>query len=176
MHPEITIVWADSAYAGKLVTWAHKYLDLTVKAVSRPKNVVGFVVLPRRWVVERSLAWGMHARRHALDSERLIRHSESLITWAAITLMTGRITRRQSRRASQPAPRDRKPHFSPPHRRIEPHGPSATHPYTTETDEEGTAPRPARYFLTSSWVQLLRSSSSNNEPETELTSREVLAQ
>ena len=80
MHPEITIVWADSAYAGQLVTWAKTYLNLTVKTVSRPKNTPGFVVLPRRWVVERSHAWIMHARRHARDYERLIQHSEALIT------------------------------------------------------------------------------------------------
>lgn len=101
MHPEITIAWADSGYAGQLVTWAKKYLGLTLKTVSRSKNTPGFVILPRRWVVERSLAWIMHARRHARDYERLIQHSESLITWAAITLMTRRITRRTSRRGGQ---------------------------------------------------------------------------
>lgn len=106
MHPEITIVWADSGYAGQLVTWAKKHLNLTLKTVSRPPNTPGFVILPRRWVVERSLAWIMHARRHARDYERLIQHSESLITWAAITLMTRRITRSQSRRTSQPASRE----------------------------------------------------------------------
>ncbi|MEW5542622.1 IS5 family transposase [Streptomyces cyaneofuscatus] len=93
MHPEITIVWADSAYAGKLVTWAKKYLSLTIKTVSRPKDASGFIVLPRRWVVERTWAWMMHARRHARDYERLVHHSETLITWAAITHMTRRITR-----------------------------------------------------------------------------------
>jgi transposase len=98
MHPEITIVWADSAYAGTLVTWAKTFLGLTIKTVSRPKGVAGFVVLPRRWVVERSLAWMMHARRHARDYERLVQHSESLITWAAITLMTRRLTRRRPAR------------------------------------------------------------------------------
>jgi hypothetical protein len=36
MHPEITIVWADSGYAGQLVTWAKKHLDMTLKTVSRP--------------------------------------------------------------------------------------------------------------------------------------------
>lgn len=35
--------------------------------VSRPKDATGFVVLPRRWVVERTLAWLMRARRHARD-------------------------------------------------------------------------------------------------------------
>ncbi|MDV9201250.1 MULTISPECIES: IS5 family transposase [unclassified Streptomyces] len=94
MHPEITIVWADSAYAGKLVTWAKKYLSLTIKTVSRPKDASGFIVLPRRWVVERTWAWMMHARRHARDYERLVQHSETLITWAAITLMTRRLTRK----------------------------------------------------------------------------------
>lgn len=88
------------------MTWAKKHLDLTLKTVSRPKDAVGFVILPRRWVVERSLAWIMHARRHARDYERLIQHSQSLITWAAITLMTRRITRRTSRRNGQAASRE----------------------------------------------------------------------
>ncbi|MGW0792960.1 transposase [Streptomyces sp. NPDC002911] len=70
------------------------------------KYVPGFVVLPRRWVVERSHAWVMHARRHARDYERLVQHSESLVTWAAITLMTRRITRRNSRRSGQPSSRE----------------------------------------------------------------------
>ena len=93
MHPQITIVWADTAYAGKLVDWAKQHLNLTIKPVSRPKDASGFVILPRRWIVERSLAWITHARRHARDYERLVQHSETLITWAAITLMTRRLTR-----------------------------------------------------------------------------------
>ncbi len=103
---EITIVWADSAYAGKLVGWAKRHLNLTIKPVSRPKDASAFVVLPRRWVVERSLAWMMHARRHAKDYERLIQHSETLITWAAITLMTRRLARKGTT-PSWPRKRDR---------------------------------------------------------------------
>ncbi|MFD0337098.1 hypothetical protein ACFVH0_00080 [Streptomyces sp. NPDC127117] len=38
MHPGITIVWADSAYAGQLVTWAKAYLNLTIKTVSRAEE------------------------------------------------------------------------------------------------------------------------------------------
>ena len=93
MHPEITIVWADRASAGKLVTWAKKDLNLTIKTVARPTDTTGFALLPRRWVVERSLAWMMNARRHARDYERLIQHSETLITWASITGMTRRLSR-----------------------------------------------------------------------------------
>lgn len=84
------------------MTWAKKHLGPTLKTVSQPKNTTGFVILPRRWVVERSLAWIMHARHHARDYEQLIQHSESLITWAAITLMTRRITRQSSRRSGRP--------------------------------------------------------------------------
>lgn len=46
-------------------------------------------------MVERSLAWMMNARPHARDYERLVQHSEALITWAAITLMTRRITQKK---------------------------------------------------------------------------------
>lgn len=37
-HPEITLAWADSAYAGKLVSWVKKHLNLKIKKVRRPKN------------------------------------------------------------------------------------------------------------------------------------------
>lgn len=51
----ISLVWADGGYAGRLVTWAHKVLQLAVTTVKRTDNIAGFVVLPRRWVVERTL-------------------------------------------------------------------------------------------------------------------------
>lgn len=79
------------------MAWAKKYLSLTIKTVSRPKDASGFIVLPCCWVVERTWAWMMHARRHARDYEWLVQHSETLITWAAITLMTRRITRGANR-------------------------------------------------------------------------------
>ncbi|MGW6360130.1 IS5 family transposase [Streptomyces sp. NPDC055092] len=93
MHPEITIVWADLAYAGTLIAWAKTFLHLRIKTVSRPKDAKGFVILSRRWVVERSLAWLLHARRNVRDHETRPEHSEAMITLAAITLMTRRITR-----------------------------------------------------------------------------------
>ncbi|NEC03416.1 transposase [Streptomyces anulatus] len=53
-----------------------------------------FVVLPRRWNVERTLGWIMKARRNVRDYERLPQYSEAHLTWALITLMTRRITRK----------------------------------------------------------------------------------
>ncbi|WP_308406073.1 IS5 family transposase [Streptomyces naphthomycinicus] len=92
-HPQITQIWADSAYAGQLVDWAEHRLHLTLRTVSRPKDAKGFVILPRRWKVERTLGWIMHARRNVRDYERLPQHSEAHLTWSLITLMTRRLTR-----------------------------------------------------------------------------------
>jgi len=77
-------------------------IDLTFKVVKKPPNQVGFKVLPRRWIVERSLSSLMRARRNSRDYERLPEHAEAHITWANITLMTRRITRADSRRAAVP--------------------------------------------------------------------------
>jgi transposase len=95
-HPELTLTWADSAYSGTLVGWARDFLDLTIKIVSRPPGQRGFVVLPRRWVVERTLSWIMRARRNCRDYERLVQHSEAHISWSAINVMTRRLTRRRT--------------------------------------------------------------------------------
>ena len=100
-NPELTLMWADNAYTG-LADWARNEIDLTFKVVKKPPNQVGFKVLPRRWIVERPLSWLMRARRNSRDYERLPEHSEAHITWANITLMTRRITRRSSRQAAVP--------------------------------------------------------------------------
>ena len=55
-------------------------------------------VLPRRWVVERTLAWITRCRRTVRDYERLPEHHETIVYWAMIITMSRRLTRR-----SQPA-------------------------------------------------------------------------
>jgi transposase len=120
-HPEITVAWADSAYAGQLVGWSRSFLHLTLKTVPRPRKQSGFVVLPKRWIVERSISWIMRARRNARDYERLPQHSEAHITWTVITLMTRRLTRGKTVR---PEPRHSVPPPAPPPRvrvRANPH-------------------------------------------------------
>ncbi|GLF95196.1 IS5 family transposase [Streptomyces yaizuensis] len=93
MHPQRTVVWADPAYGGTRITWARTMLRLTVRTVSRPAGTNGFILLPRRWVAERTLAWMMHARPLVRDYERLPQHAEAMVTLAALTLMTRRLTR-----------------------------------------------------------------------------------
>jgi transposase len=85
--------WADAVYAGKLQPWAATYLKLTVEIVKRPADQHTFEVLPRRWVVERTLAWITSYRRCARDYERLPAHHEAAVYWAMITLMTRRLAR-----------------------------------------------------------------------------------
>ena len=100
-NPELTLMWADNAYTG-LADWARNNLDPTFKVVKKAPNQVGFKVLPRRWIVERSLSWLMRARRNSRDYEHLPEHSEAHITWANITLMTRRIARADGRQAAPP--------------------------------------------------------------------------
>jgi transposase len=91
----LRLIFADGGYAGRLVTWAKTALDLVVQIVSKPAGQPGFAVLPRRWVVERTLAWLVRCRRIARDYERLPDHSEAMIKWAMIGLMSRRLARRK---------------------------------------------------------------------------------
>jgi transposase len=91
--PSVRLTWADGGYAGKLVTWAKTALKLTVQIVRRPDDLHTFQVLPRRWVVERTLAWITRHRRTVRDYERLPAHHETYIYWAMIIVMTRRLAR-----------------------------------------------------------------------------------
>ena len=92
--PQIKLAWADGGYAGKLVTWSKTALKLTVEIVRRPDDLHTFQVLPRRWVVERTLAWITRHRRTVRDYERLPAHHETYIYWSMIIVMTRRLARK----------------------------------------------------------------------------------
>ena len=61
--PSLKLIWADGAYAGQLIDWVKAFGDWILHIVKRPASQKGFVVLPRRWVVERTLAWICRNRR-----------------------------------------------------------------------------------------------------------------
>jgi transposase len=69
--------------------------------VKRPDDLHTFKVLPRRWVVERTLAWITRHRRTVRVYERLPAHHETYVYWAMIIVMT-RLTRK-AEPASTPA-------------------------------------------------------------------------
>jgi transposase len=92
----VSHVWADGGYAGRLVLWARKVVNLTVEVVKRRDTLRGFVVLPRRWVVERTFAWLFTCRRLVHDYERRPEHHEAMVTISMIMLMSRRLSRSQT--------------------------------------------------------------------------------
>jgi transposase len=86
-------VFADAGFADKLVDWAKDTLRTTLEIVRKPADQRGFAVHPRRWVVERTLAWLTACRRLARDYERHPEVSEGIIRWAAIAGIARQITR-----------------------------------------------------------------------------------
>ncbi|MFG2174745.1 transposase [Streptomyces niveus] len=93
LHRDITLVWADGGYTGSLVGWCRDKLALALEIVKRTDDMAGFVVLPRRWVAERTFAWLMHSRRLARDYETLPASSEAMIRWSMVTRMSRRLAR-----------------------------------------------------------------------------------
>jgi transposase len=106
LYFSIRLVWADGGYAGRLVDWAAEKLRLTLEIVKRSDNATGFVVLPRRWVVERTLSWLMRSRRMARDYETLPAMHEALVLWSMTMLMSSRLAgrRRDAFIPRRPAP------------------------------------------------------------------------
>ena len=92
LYPWLRYVFADGGYAGDKLKGALEGLgNWTIEIVKRPDAAKGFILLPRRWVVERTIAWLNRNRRLAKDAEASI---ESLVTWlyiASVTLMSRRL-------------------------------------------------------------------------------------
>jgi transposase len=84
-------LWADGNYTGSLIAWGQEHLGATLEIVKRCDDLSGFVVLPRRWVVERTFAWLGRYRRLGKDYELLPAHSEAMIYLASIRLMLNRL-------------------------------------------------------------------------------------
>jgi len=88
--PRLQLIWADGGYAGQLIAWVHELGGWLLEIVKRPDESK-FVVLPRRWVVERTFAWLGRHRRLSKDYEALPESSEAFILIATIYLMLHRL-------------------------------------------------------------------------------------
>ena len=86
----LRLIWADGGYAGALIEWVMATCGWVLQTVLRPAGVKGFVLLPRRWVVERTFAWLSRYRRMSKDYEYLTPVSETMITAAMIHIMARR--------------------------------------------------------------------------------------
>jgi len=104
--PRLLTIFADSAYVGAWYAWVDYMWGLGVgrmcrflmQFVRRTPGMVGFHVLPKRWVVERTFAWGWppancRYRRLSKDYEYLPRSSEAFVYLASIHLMSRRLSR-----------------------------------------------------------------------------------
>jgi transposase len=94
LFPFVTKLFADGGYQGpKFRQELAKALpQLTIEIVKRSDTAQGFKVLPRRWPVERTLAWINRCRRLAKDFENLTRNALAFIKLASIRLMLRKLS------------------------------------------------------------------------------------
>ena len=95
-------VFADSTYNRVATLLACFLLGLTLVVVGRIAGTTGFVVIPRRWVVERTLGWLGRWRRLSKDYEQLPEVSEAMVTLAMIRLMLHRLVHPNRKRLPAP--------------------------------------------------------------------------
>lgn len=97
-HPTLTLVFADGGYAGDKLNDALAAMNgPEIEIVKRPPGVTGFVVVARRWVVERTFAWLGRCRRLAKDWEASIASADAWVLIAAIRRSTRYIARKIAR-------------------------------------------------------------------------------
>lgn len=94
LFPSLKTVFADAAYSGEKLRSALQPLGpWKIEIIKRSDTAKGFQVLPKRWVVERTLAWISRNRRMAKDFEALIENATTYVLIAMIKLMTRRLAR-----------------------------------------------------------------------------------
>jgi len=97
-HPfsRLRLIGADQASTGDLLAWGwalRLWRKVRLEIVTRPEGIKGFLLLPKRWMVERTCAWLSRYRRLAKDDEYLTQTSEVMIRVAMIHLMVRRLAR-----------------------------------------------------------------------------------
>ncbi len=95
LYPFLLKLYADGGYQGPVFQNAVKAVlaQVNVEIVKRSDQAKGFVVLPKRWVVERTFAWLNRCRRLAKDWECLNRKARAYVLLASIRLMSRRLGR-----------------------------------------------------------------------------------
>ena len=88
------MIWADGGYNAWQVDAAVARVPLLrMEIVKRSDETKGFVVLPRRWVVERTFSWFGRNRRLAKDFENLAETKGAFVALASIQLALRRLAR-----------------------------------------------------------------------------------
>ena len=90
--PRLRVTFADGGYAGQLIGWVKRRRGWLLQTVLRPVGAVGFVILPKRWVVERTFGWLSKYRRLVKDYEADIVMREAMIYAAMMHRMLRRLS------------------------------------------------------------------------------------
>ena len=93
LFSRLQLIWADGGYSGQLVDWVMVICGWTLEIVKRTDDRLGFQVLPRRWVVERTFGWLNRWRRLSKDYEQLPQTSEAMIYATMSLVMARRLAR-----------------------------------------------------------------------------------
>lgn len=88
---KLRLIWVDGGYTGPLLQWVSAHFCFRLQPMLRPKGQKGFILLARRWVVERTFSWFGHYRRLSKDYERLPASSEAFIQIAMTRNMLRRL-------------------------------------------------------------------------------------
>lgn len=84
-------IWVDGGYRGILLEWVKLNFRFCLEVILRISEQKGFVILPKRWVVERTFAWLNNNRRMSKDYERYCQTSETFVYIAMTRLMLNRL-------------------------------------------------------------------------------------
>jgi transposase len=87
LFPRLSVIFADGGYSGEFEAFVRKNFRWMLQIVRKPLGIKTFQVLPKRWIVERTLGWLTAHRRLSVDYERKIKSSEAMIHIAMIRLM-----------------------------------------------------------------------------------------
>ena len=91
-YTRLAKVWADGQFGKNgLPEWAKEEAGVDLEIVKRPEGTKGFVVQPKRWIVERTFGWLNGYRRLSKDYEATTQSSETMIYLAMIDLMVARL-------------------------------------------------------------------------------------
>jgi transposase len=103
--PRVLKLWAVLGDRGDLGAWLRETFGVELEIVTRPPDAKGFVLLARRWVVERTLAWWSRNRRLAKEYEHLLASRTLLLYLAAVQLLLQRLAPHPTARRPYAPPR-----------------------------------------------------------------------
>lgn len=100
-YPSLKKVWVDGAYNGAVVDRLRQDTGLDIEMVKRNEDLKGFVVVPKRWVVERTNGWLGKFRILSKEYERTVESSRADVLLAMTSIMLGRLGGRKRTREAR---------------------------------------------------------------------------